>query len=53
LRFIKGPGLGREEQGVVRRVDLYVGGAEAKELGDLLTEDGDDVGEKMLQAWIR
>src|SRR6266581_2101587 len=28
-RFIKGPGLGREEQGIVRRVELDIGGAKA------------------------
>src|SRR6059058_1618247 len=52
-RFVKGPSLRREQQGVVRRVDLYIGGTEANELGDLIMEDRDDVGEEMLQACIR
>ena len=37
----------------MRRVDLYIGGTEANELGDLIMEDRDDVGEEMLQACIR
>ena len=52
-RFIKGPGLRREEQGIVRRVDLNIGGAEANQLRDLITEDRDDVGEEVLEACIR
>src|SRR5262249_21650590 len=53
LRFIKGPGLRREEQGIVRRVDLNIGGTEANELRNLITEDRDDVGEEVLKACIR
>src|SRR5262249_7359994 len=52
-RFIKAPGLRRQEQGIVRRVDLDIGGAEAKELRDLITQDRDDVGEEVLEACIR
>src|SRR5262245_3491126 len=52
-RFIKGPGLGRQQQRIVRRVDLNIGGAEAKELRDLVTQDRDDVGEEVLEACIR
>jgi hypothetical protein len=50
---IKGPGLRRQQQGIVRRVDLNIGGAEAKELRDLITEDCDDVGEEVLEACMR
>src|SRR5262249_15212407 len=53
LRFIKGPGLRREEQGIVRRVDLNIGGTEANELRNLITEDRDHVGEEVLKACIR
>src|SRR5215831_16581791 len=41
-RFIKAPGLRRQQQGIVRRVDLNIGGAEANELRDLITQDRDD-----------
>ena len=51
-RLIKGPGLGREEQGIVRRVELDIGGAKANQLGDLIAEDCDDVGEEVLNACI-
>lgn len=47
-RLIKGPSLRREEQGIVRSVDLNIGGTEANQLGDLITEDRDDVGEEMV-----
>jgi hypothetical protein len=36
----------------VRRVDLNIGGTEAKELRDLVTQDRDDVGEEVLEACI-
>src|SRR2546430_14172360 len=52
-RFIKGPGLRREEQGIVRRVDLNIGGTETNQLRDLITEDRDDVGEEVIEACIR
>src|SRR5262249_43349305 len=52
-RFIKGPRLRRKEQGVVRRVDLYISGTETNELRNLITQDRDDVGEEVLQAGIR
>src|SRR5262252_7002128 len=52
-RFIKAPGLRRQQQGIVRRVDLNIGGAEANELRDLITQDRDDVGEEVLEACIR
>ena len=39
-----------EEQRVVRRVELDVGGAEANELVDLLAQDLGDVAEELLQA---
>src|SRR5262249_15720415 len=51
-RFIKGPRLRRKEQGVVRRVDLYISGTETNELRNLITQDRDDVGEEVLQAGI-
>src|SRR6516225_2172146 len=53
LQFIKGPGLRCEEQRVVRRVDLYIGGTEANQLRNLITDDRDDIGEEMLQTCIR
>ena len=37
----------------MRRVDLDIGGAEANQLRDLITEDCDDVGEEVLKACIR
>ena len=52
-RFVKGPGLRREEQRIVRRIDLNIGGTEANQLRDLITEDCDDVGEEVLKACIR
>src|SRR3984893_17364071 len=52
-RFIKGPRLRGEEQGIVRRVDLNIGGSEANQPRDLITEDRDDVGEEVLEACIR
>jgi len=52
-RLIKAPGLRRQQQGIVRRVDLNVGGTEANELRDLITQDRDDVGEEVLEACIR
>src|SRR5215831_9468724 len=52
-RFIKAPSRRRQQQGIVRRVDLNIGGAEAKELRDLITQDRDDVGEEVLEACIR
>src|SRR6266702_4008633 len=51
-RFIKGPGLRREEQGIVRRVDLDIGGTEASQLRDLITKDRNDIGEEVLEACI-
>jgi hypothetical protein len=37
----------------VRRVDLNIGGAEANQLRDLITENRDDVGEEVFETCIR
>ena len=42
----------REKQGIVRRIDLNIGGTKANQLRDLVTEDPDDVGEEVLEACI-
>ena len=52
-RFIEGPGPRREEQGIVRRVYLNIGGTEANQLRDLITEDRNDVGKEVIEACVR
>ena len=36
----------------MRRVDLDIGGTEANQLRDFITQDRDDVGEEVLEACI-